>query len=449
MFEAPDNPFAIRPQSRCRSLVASFKGLFIVAALLIAVLVAQSQTRQWLLARWLSGMSALPAEQQIARLKQIHALGDLATESLTQQIAAADPAVAATAYELIRERQSAWSLRDDEPIALAHGRMLSGLAAVVDELPPDRLPWVTELINQTILECVDQRGEAMQQTYATANALASRLATESSTAANRSLAAADRDRLPPPSLVPLPVRMQSLAGHPSAPQSPPHREPAVPADAPATPALVTRPEAEPVAVSPARSPRRWDPARGTQHEATSPKAATGTLAAAASQPAETLQAVHRVATEEPQPPTSVEEAAAAPKSQPLELTAERPLRTLSTRRVIDQLASKQAAAADQAAEELTHRGLSKEEIRIASQLAAPQVEVRLGLLQSLLRRTDIDARPWLLWLAEDSEQDVRLQAVTALAALDDAAVQQALRKRLGVEADPVVAAQLRNVVDRR
>lgn len=131
------------------------------------------------------------------------------------------------------------------------------------------------------------------------------------------------------------------------------------------------------------------------------------------------------------------------------MTADRPLRTLSTRRVISELASKQTAAADQAVEELMRRGLGKEELRIASQLAAPQVEVRLGLLQSLLRRTDIDARPWLLWLAEDSEQDVRLQAVTALASMDDAAVKQALRKRLGVEADPIVAAQLRNVVDRR
>ncbi len=117
--------------------------------------------------------------------------------------------------------------------------------------------------------------------------------------------------------------------------------------------------------------------------------------------------------------------------------------------MIAELASKQAAAADQAVEELARRGLNQEEIRIASQLAASQVEVRLGLLQSLVRRTDIDIRPWLLWLAEDSEQAVRLQAVTALASLDDAAVKQALRKRLEAESDPAVAAQLRQIVNRR
>src|SRR5690606_30428922 len=106
--------------------------------------------------------------------------------------------------------------------------------------------------------------------------------------------------------------------------------------------------------------------------------------------------------------------AGATETRPLEPAPERPLRTLSTKGVIALLASKQAVTADQAVQELSRRGLGKEEIRIASQLAAPQIEVRLGLLESIVRRTDIDPRPWLLWLAEDSDRDVRLQAVTAL-----------------------------------
>lgn len=448
MFEASDNPFAIRPRSRSRSLVASLKGLLIVAVLLGIVLVAQSQTRQWLLARWMAGLSELPAEQQIERLKQIHALGDLATEPLAQQIAAADPAVAATAYELVRERQSAWSLRDDEALSLAHRRMLDGLAAVVDELPAERRPWITELINQTLLECVDQRGAAMHQTYAEANALAARLGADGSPDPHASVAAASAEHLPPPALVPLPVRLQSLSAEPAASPAAPRPEPTISADESQRPVLVTRPGTAPVAgsaratpppatVTPTANlevttaPQRW-PGAG---EAAAPQ----TLAAAGA-----LQAVHRVATETP------EHRPAAPvPSRPQELTPERPLRKLSTRQVIAELASKQAAAADQAVEELARRGLNQEEIRIASQLAASQVEVRLGLLQSLVRRTDIDIRPWLLWLAEDSEQAVRLQAVTALASLDDAAVKQALRKRLEAESDPAVAAQLRQIVNRR
>ncbi len=247
MFEASDNPFAIRPRSRSRSLVASLKGLLIVAVLLGIVLVAQSQTRQWLLARWMAGLSELPAEQQIERLKQIHALGDLATESLARQIAAADPAVAATAYELVRERQSAWSLRDDEALSLAHRRMLDGLAAVVDELPAERRPWVTELINQTLLECVDQRGAAMHQTYAEANALAARLGADGSPDPHASVAAASAEHLPPPALVPLPVRLQSLSAEPAASPAAPRPEPTISADTPQRPVLVTRPGTAPVA----------------------------------------------------------------------------------------------------------------------------------------------------------------------------------------------------------
>ncbi len=459
MFEASDNPFAIRPQGRYRPLVVSLKGLLVVAALLIVVLVAQSQTRQWLLGRWVAGMSELPAEQQIERLKQIHALGDLATETLSRQIAAADPTVAATAYELVRERQSAWSLRDDEALSLAHRRMLTGLEVIVDELPPDRLSWVTELINQTIIECVDQRGASMNQTYAAANALASRLGPNGSAVSKSSLADADSDSLPPPSLVPLPVRMQSLSDETAARPSPTHRKSQSIAEDQQLPVLVARPGAEPVAVSApeisalgtqhlttsAPATARTQPAarpaatRTQRWQGAAEAATTGTLAAAGTQ-----QAVHRVATEEPQQPS-----AGTPQAAPLDVASERPMRTLSTKGVIALLASKQAVTADQAVQELTRRGLGKEEIRIASQLAAPQTEVRLGLLESIVRRTDIDPRPWLLWLAEDSDRDVRLQAVAALASMDDAAVKQTLRKRLDVEADPAVAAQIRNLVGRR
>lgn len=450
MFEVSDNPFAIQPRSRFRPLVTSLKGLLLVAALLVVVLVAQSQTRQWLLARWLAGMSTLPAEQQIDRLKQIHALGDLATETLAQQIAADDPAVAATAYELVRERQSAWSLRDDQALSQAHRRMLDGLAAIIADLPPERLPWITELINQTILECVDQRGEAMHQTYAQANALAARLGNSAGAEPHSTVASADH--LPPPSLVPLPVRLQSLsdepavtpaAARPELAASPVESEP--PAE-PQRPALVTRTGTAPVAVT-ALETQSSAPAVTTAQAGATTAAQRwpGTAEATTTQAlvsAGALQAVHRVATEEPERP-------AVAMSQQRKLTPDRPLRTLGTRRVIAELASKQAATADQAVEELTRRGLSKEEIRIASQLAASQVEVRLGLLQSLVRRTDIDIRPWLLWLAEDSEQAIRLQAVTALASLDDAAVKQALRKRLEAESDPAVVAQLRQIVERR
>jgi hypothetical protein len=403
MSEVFDNPFAIRATGRRRPLASSLKGLLIVAGLFVAVVVIQSQSRQWLLHRWVSGFAELPVGEQIERLLQIDSLGDVATETLTRRIAAADDRVAATAYELVREHQSSWSARDDDSLARAHARMLSGLAAIIDDLPPNRIAWVTQLLNQTIIECVDQRGRQMTETYASASALSSRLGGDNSVAvtthtiANRD---ADAESFSPPSLVPLPVRMQQLDA-----DSDLYSDAAI--------AIST----EPPAIL----------ARGAHSGEPMMVVTTGPE-----------QAVHRVATEAP-----------AQLPEPTRMLTSNSLQTFDTKSVIGLLASKQAAMRDQAVEELVRRGLSNEEIRVANQLAAPQIEVRLGLLESIVRRTDLDPRPWLLWLAEDPNREVRLRAVSALAAMNDQAVTQTLRKRLAIEADPAVIAQIRQVVDTR
>lgn len=401
MAEVFDNPFAIRPGGRHRSLAASLKGLLIVTGLFAAVVVVQSQTRQWLLHRWVSGFSELPVGEQIERLLQIDSLGDVATETLVRRMAAADERVAATAYELVREHQSDWSTRDDDALARAHSRMLAGLAAIIDDLPPPRVAWATELLNQTILECVDQRGSSMKQTYAAASTLAIRLAGSSPATATADIAKADAATVLPPSLVPLPVRLQSLD------EDDPSAAAAVISTPITGPTLVARGGAEPMMVAVA----------GPE------------------------QAVHRVSTDEAP--------ARFAEPEPIRMLTSNSLQTFDTKSVIGLLANKQAATRDQAVDELVRRGLSNEEIRVANQLAAPEVEVRLGLLESIIRRTDIDPRPWLLWLAEDSSREVRLRAISSLAAMNDAAVIQTLRNRLAVEADPAVIAQIRQVIERR
>lgn len=125
-----------------------------------------------------------------------------------------------------------------------------------------------------------------------------------------------------------------------------------------------------------------------------------------------------------------------------------PLATLDTRSVIRLLGSKQAAERDAAVEELVRRGVSNEEIRVANQLAAPHVEVRLGLVDAIVHRSDLDPRPWLLWLADDSSREVRLRAIGALSAMNDAVVVSELRKRMAKELDEEVLGVLRQVVER-
>lgn len=403
MSDSFQNPFAIPVAKRRNPLVSSLKGLVFIAFLLVFVVVLQSQTRQWLLHRWVSGFADLPVGEQIERLLQIHQLGDLATETLARRIAAENDSVAETAVDLIRQRQTAWSTRQDDELAAAHLRLLHALEEIVDQLPAHRSGWVTQLINQTLIECVDQRGTAMTKTYRAANDLLTRVAdrTGIDEAAESSLAS--------PSLVPLPVRMQT-------------------ADETFVPPIARNIETEPLAIL-----------------ATSPETDNVTIVARSTAPVTAPlrpeQLVHRVATD-----SGSASGDAAADARWNDKTA---LATFSTRSVIGLLASNQAATRDQAVEELVRRGLSNEEIRIANQLAAPQLEVRLGLLDSIVRRSDIDPRPWLLWLAEDTHRDVRLRAITALEAMNDSAVTATLRKRLTVEEDPTVIALLRQLIERR
>ncbi len=122
------------------------------------------------------------------------------------------------------------------------------------------------------------------------------------------------------------------------------------------------------------------------------------------------------------------------------------LESYSTKSVVDLLGSSQAATRDEATSELVRRGMSNEEIRLANQLASPMIEVRLGLIESIVHRSDIDPRPWLLWLAEDASREVRLRAISALGTMNDGAVTKALRERLSREHDATVSAKLNRIL---
>lgn len=399
MSEVLNHPFAIH-QRTPRPLVASIKLLVVLVGFLVTVIVAQTQTRQWLLSRWASEISDLPVGEQIERLLQIHALGDVGTEMLARQIVATDDRVAATAFDLLRDQISTWVTRDDDSLARAHGRMLAGLNVIIDEVPPTRRGWITQLVNQSIVECVEQRGGAMREAYRLASDLTAKLAGLAGENATTIADVESAEKLPPV-LAPLPVPIQVL------------ESPEV------TSGFVNDPEID-------------------QQPTLFARVGPGPLMVVA---APSRQAVHHVSAH-PDPAENF----AHETIQPL---TRYPLQTFDTKSVIGLLSSKQAAIRDQAVDELVRRGLSNEEIRIANQLAAPQLEVRLGLIDSIARRTDVDPRPWLLWLTEDANREVRMRAVNSLAAMNDSAVIETLRKRLATEADPDVVAQLRRVIDRR
>ena len=57
--------------------------------------------------------------------------------------------------------------------------------------------------------------------------------------------------------------------------------------------------------------------------------------------------------------------------------------------------------------------------QLVKQLFSEKVEDRLRLVDDVLTDPKIDARPWLIVLADDSDGDVRLVAVTIMATSND------------------------------
>lgn len=429
------NPFALPEKPPRRPLAASLKGLGVLGGLLVVVLLLQSQTRQWLLQRWDNGFAELPAGEQLQRLLQISQLGDLAIETVSRRVAAADDRVGHTAVDLLRQRQAQWKLRDNQSLAAAHMQMLIGLDAVIDDLPQSRQSAVRELLEQTVQQGQEPpQGQAPRQDsgdHATAMSDSVRVAqhllgrlTKNGSAVGPSLAEQQASELL--------NRRRDIAASAATNAMPPvaaqSRTPTAGHDSAA--ALLPQP------ASLAASPGAGSPSGAAAHR--SDTAVMAKTAAATLRPEQT---VHRV--------VSAGETSRVVHGEYLRSIDQTPLRTFDTRTVIGMLASDQTTTRDQAVEELVQRGLSNEEIRLANQLASSEIQVRLGLLESLGRRGDIDPRRWLLWLAEDTQREVRLRAVTALYAMNDAAVIAELRKRLSNEADPMVIAALRQVIDQR
>lgn len=84
---------------------------------------------------------------------------------------------------------------------------------------------------------------------------------------------------------------------------------------------------------------------------------------------------------------------------------------------------------------LRHHGLSDEEIQLASELANGSANRRLQLIQQIASQGKVNPRPWLVWMAEDGEPEVRRMAVSLLAPMIDETVTRSLRNLVVREPD--------------
>lgn len=113
---------------------------------------------------------------------------------------------------------------------------------------------------------------------------------------------------------------------------------------------------------------------------------------------------------------------------------------LETPALIRRLASDDSEEIRRVEEELMRRGMNAVHLRLAHRLTDPDPRARRALVDQLPKLTGIDARPWLLWLAEDPAADVRLAALTVLATSNAPALLDRIARQARGDADPRVRA---------
>lgn len=125
--------------------------------------------------------------------------------------------------------------------------------------------------------------------------------------------------------------------------------------------------------------------------------------------------------------------------------------SLTFEQLVRMLASMEPGVAQAAALALKAKGMDDELLSLASELAVGSEERRLDLVKQIASNGTFEPRPWLLWMAEDGEPQVRQMSVSLLSSMLDNDVQRHLQILLASEEEPSVAQSLRQAlqIDRR
>lgn len=110
------------------------------------------------------------------------------------------------------------------------------------------------------------------------------------------------------------------------------------------------------------------------------------------------------------------------------------------------LSSVQPRLSQAAVLELRSRGWPDEHLEIALELATSSEQRRLELVHHVATRGDLNPRPWLLWMAESGQTEVRRTAVSLIHSMVDPNVERELRGLLRRERDESVCQTIRQVL---
>ena len=98
--------------------------------------------------------------------------------------------------------------------------------------------------------------------------------------------------------------------------------------------------------------------------------------------------------------------------------------------------------------ELLRRGFTEVHLELARRLFDPDPEVRIELARRLPGLQSVDAAPWLLWLCEDKDAEVRLVAITLLATTGDPSLLRQVRQIAVKDPDPRIRRQAQRIAQK-
>jgi hypothetical protein len=128
---------------------------------------------------------------------------------------------------------------------------------------------------------------------------------------------------------------------------------------------------------------------------------------------------------------------------------ERPLATIAARDLLERWLSAEGTDLYTIEDELTYRGFGRLSGRLVEQLFSEDSEDRLRLVDDVLTAPGIDARPWLVLLAEDNDADVRLLVITIMATSDDPTLLERAWQVALHDRDPRIAGLAARLRERR
>ena len=110
------------------------------------------------------------------------------------------------------------------------------------------------------------------------------------------------------------------------------------------------------------------------------------------------------------------------------------------------LTSSQARIVQQSSNELMRRGMTQPQLELAIDLAQGDAEQRLLAMEAIVRDPELNAIPWLVWMAECGNRDVRRRAIVLLGSMTDPDAMRKLRILQSREPDSAISDQISQVL---